>query len=126
MVKSRAAHSGWPGQRRAAGRRHVPATGSGPVPCYTSRPVGPVRRRPPGGDVAQLGERRVRIAEARGSSPLISTISGPARAGRRDVLAQVKEFQAAIASAPKSLAWRARARIDERLQWYDMPEEIEH
>ena len=25
------------------------------------------------GDVAQLGERRVRIAEARGSSPLIST-----------------------------------------------------
>ena len=34
----------------------------------------------PRGDVAQLGERRVRIAEARGSSPLISTIVG--RLGR--------------------------------------------
>ena len=34
----------------------------------------------PSGDVAQLGERRVRIAEARGSSPLISTIVG--RLGR--------------------------------------------
>ncbi len=29
------------------------------------------------GDVAQLGERCVRIAEARGSSPLISTIHLP-------------------------------------------------
>jgi hypothetical protein len=35
--------------------------------CYTSgRPFG---------DVAQLGEHRVRIAGVRGSSPLISTIS---------------------------------------------------
>lgn len=30
-----------------------------------------------GGDVAQLGEHRVRIAGVRGSSPLISTTSSP-------------------------------------------------
>ena len=37
--------------------------------------VARVRRHPPGGDVAQLGEHRVRIAGVRGSSPLISTIT---------------------------------------------------
>ena len=42
--------------------------GAGPEARDDRRPA-----RPPGGDVAQLAERRVRIAEARGSSPLIST-----------------------------------------------------
>ena len=43
-------------------------------------------RRDPRGDVAQLGERRVRIAEARGSSPLIST--SPLRLASCHVLAR--------------------------------------
>ena len=45
--------------------------------CYTRRRSRAASRLSPGstlgGDVAQLAERRVRIAEARGSSPLIST-----------------------------------------------------
>jgi len=37
-------------------------------------------------------------------------------------LAEVRE---AIATAPKSLKWRARARIGRRVPWYDLPEEID-
>ncbi len=44
--------------------------------CYTSPPSTRLAGCDSRGDVAQLGERRVRIAEARGSSPLISTIRG--------------------------------------------------
>ncbi|MGO8959054.1 MAG: hypothetical protein ACLQFR_17050 [Streptosporangiaceae bacterium] len=37
-------------------------------------------------------------------------------------LAQVREV---MATAPKSLKWRARARIGRRLPWYDLPEEVD-
>lgn len=40
-------------------------------------------------------------------------------AGRVGVLAHAME------SAPKSLAWRLRARIGERMTWYEMPEELD-
>jgi hypothetical protein len=57
----------------------------GQVGLLDSKPVRrPSRPGRPGGDVAQLGEHRVRIAGVRGSSPLISTnpssgTLGPAR-----------------------------------------------
>ena len=37
-------------------------------------------------------------------------------------LADVRETMAA---APKSLKWRARARIGRRVPWYDLPEEVD-
>ena len=43
-----------------------------------------------------------------------------------DVVGQVAQLTAAIAATPKSLAWKARARVGERVLWYDTPEEIEH
>ena len=43
-----------------------------------------------------------------------------------DPVGQVAALMDAIAAAPKSLAWKARARVGERLQWYDTPEEVEH
>ena len=49
--------------------RSCPLLHSAAVPRRQETPPGSTL----GGDVAQLAERRVRIAEARGSSPLIST-----------------------------------------------------
>lgn len=37
---------------------------------------------------------------------------------------QAEALIAAIEKAPKSLRWRARARIGERLRWYQTPEEL--
>ena len=37
--------------------------------------------------------------------------------------AQVATLLAELASAPKSLGWKARARVGERVQWYETPEE---
>jgi hypothetical protein len=43
-----------------------------------------------------------------------------------DVAGQVARLRQAIADAPKSVAWRARARIGERVRWYETPEEVRH
>ncbi|MGD0863777.1 MAG: hypothetical protein ABSA21_13650 [Candidatus Limnocylindrales bacterium] len=43
-----------------------------------------------------------------------------------DVSAQVTALRAALEAAPKTLGWRARARLGERVRWYETPEEIEH
>ncbi len=45
---------------------------------------------------------------------------------RFDVIAQIDALQAAIDAAPKSLAWKARARVGERVRWYETPEEVRH
>jgi hypothetical protein len=39
---------------------------------------------------------------------------------------QVEALLHAIERVPKSLRWKARAQIGERLPWYDMPDEVEH
>jgi hypothetical protein len=39
---------------------------------------------------------------------------------------QVERICAAMAAAPKTLGWKARARIGERVQWYELPEEVRH
>jgi hypothetical protein len=36
---------------------------------------------------------------------------------------RIGEIRAAIAAAPKSVRWRARARIGRRMPWYELPEE---
>ncbi len=43
-----------------------------------------------------------------------------------DVASQVSALKAIIERAPKSLAWRARARVGERVRWYETPEEVGH
>jgi hypothetical protein len=41
-----------------------------------------------------------------------------------DVVAQrIEEITSALAAAPKSLKWRARAKVGRRVPWYDLPEE---
>jgi hypothetical protein len=43
-----------------------------------------------------------------------------------NVADQVRALQAAIERAPKSFAWKARARVGERVRWYETPEEVRH
>jgi hypothetical protein len=42
---------------------------------------------------------------------------------RRLVIKRIGQLQEAIERAPKSLAWRVRAAIGERVRWYELPEE---
>ena len=43
-----------------------------------------------------------------------------------DPAAQARLLLEAIAAAPKSLGWKARARVGERVRWYETPEEVRH
>jgi hypothetical protein len=43
-----------------------------------------------------------------------------------DPAAQAEALLAAIEAAPKSLTWRTRARVGERVRWYETPEEVRH
>ncbi len=44
----------------------------------------------------------------------------------RDAATQVEALLAAIDRVPKSLGWKARARVGERVRWYETPEEVRH
>jgi len=48
------------------------------------------------------------------------------RPPRFDAGAQVDALDKAIDEAPKSARWRLRARVGERVQWYQEPEEVGH
>lgn len=43
---------------------------------------------------------------------------------RHDVGAQVMALLGDIEAAPKSIGWRARARVGERVRWYETPEDV--
>jgi hypothetical protein len=43
-----------------------------------------------------------------------------------DVAAQVERLRRVIDEAPKSVGWRARARVGEKVRWYETPEEVRH
>jgi hypothetical protein len=49
----------------------------------------------------------------------------PATAGI-DPVAQVRALRRAAQEAPKSLRWKVRARLGDRVRWYQTPEETEH
>ena len=51
---------------------------------------------------------------------------GPVQDARFDVARQIEGITAAIAAAPKTLGWKTRARIGERVRWYETPEEVQH
>jgi hypothetical protein len=59
-----------------------------------------------------------RVAELVANEPLAGA--------PHDVTAQVERLLAEIEGAPKSLAWRTRARVGERVRWYETPEEVRH
>ncbi len=44
---------------------------------------------------------------------------------RELIAARLNALEQALAVAPKSLRWRARSRVGERVRWYEEPEEIE-
>jgi hypothetical protein len=48
------------------------------------------------------------------------------RPPKYDVLEQIKALRAAIDSAGKSSRWKLRARVGDRVQWYEEPEEVGH
>jgi hypothetical protein len=61
-------------------------------------------------------ERNLRaVAELVGGTPVPDA--------PHDVATQVTTLLADIAVAPKSLGWKARARVGERVRWYETPEE---
>jgi hypothetical protein len=43
-----------------------------------------------------------------------------------DPVAQAEQLLATIAASRKSVGWHLRARIGERMRWYEVPEEVRH
>jgi hypothetical protein len=43
-----------------------------------------------------------------------------------DPLEQAKQLLDAAASAPKSMKWKLRANVGDRVRWYELPEEVDH
>jgi hypothetical protein len=41
-----------------------------------------------------------------------------------DVTSKLEEIRQRLEAAPKSMRWKARARVGRRLQWYELPEEV--
>ena len=46
--------------------------------------------------------------------------------GQHDAVQQLGMLRSAMETAPKSLRWKARARVGERVRWYELPEETPH
>jgi hypothetical protein len=58
----------------------------------------------------------------------LASVAGYARsldgfAGKDDVLRATTDLRASIDAAPKSVRWRMRSIIGERVRWYELPEE---
>jgi hypothetical protein len=62
-----------------------------------------------------------RTLERLAADPPSYTLSGDQR---RLVDARLAELRRALDARPKSIAWRMRARIGDRVRWYEEPEEI--
>ena len=43
---------------------------------------------------------------------------------RRRVRARIGQLSQALTDAPKSLGWKARAKVGRRVRWYQLPEEV--
>jgi hypothetical protein len=43
-----------------------------------------------------------------------------------DPLAQARELLGVAGSAPKSIKWKLRANVGDRVRWYELPEEVAH
>jgi hypothetical protein len=45
---------------------------------------------------------------------------------RYDPLAQAKQLAEVAETVPKGIKWKARARVGDRVRWYELPEEVDH
>jgi hypothetical protein len=45
---------------------------------------------------------------------------------RTIIATRIEQLRSVIDASPKSLKWRSRARVGERVRWYDEPEEVGH
>ena len=45
---------------------------------------------------------------------------------RYDPLTQAKQLLDIAESVPKGLKWKARARVGDKVRWYELPEEVGH
>ena len=50
----------------------------------------------------------------------------PPQGGPHDPLAAAESIRAAIDAVPKTAGWRLRARVGERMPWFQTPEEVRH
>jgi hypothetical protein len=50
----------------------------------------------------------------------------PGQGARYDAASNAEALLRAIHEAPKALAWKARARVGERVRWYETPEDVRH
>jgi hypothetical protein len=50
----------------------------------------------------------------------------PLPAAGFDVGTQIATIRTAIDAAPKTMGWRVRSRVGERIRWYELPEEVGH
>jgi hypothetical protein len=46
--------------------------------------------------------------------------------GKHHPIEQLRKLAHAVEAVPKSLRWKARAKVGERVRWYEMPEETPH
>jgi len=46
--------------------------------------------------------------------------------GKHDAVGQLRAISESVDAAPKSMRWKARARLGERVRWYELPEETPH
>ena len=66
-----------------------------------------------------LNLERIRALLNAGERPAIA-------GGRLDPQAQLAALERAAEEAPKSRRWKLRARLGERVRWYEQPEETPH
>ena len=45
---------------------------------------------------------------------------------RFDALTQAKQLQEVAETVPKGIKWKTRARVGDRVRWYELPEEVDH
>jgi hypothetical protein len=53
-------------------------------------------------------------------------VAEPPDGAAHDPVAAIDAIRAAIDAAPKTTGWKLRARVGERVAWYQTPEEVRH
>ena len=43
-----------------------------------------------------------------------------------DALTQAKQLLEVTETVPKTIKWKTRARVGDRVRWYELPEEVDH
>ncbi len=94
---------------------HEPASGDGPGRISTARLA-----RACGDDWGLYTTVTDNLARA---VEVLPELPVPA-ADRQRILARADAISDVIEGAPKSMRWRARARIGRRVRWYEVPEEV--